>query len=510
MRALALSLCALAAGCTDGGLHTDTPPPLASPSASASAPPPKPTVDPDPLGPKPTLAAPKAFVPALADELSVPTDPASGGKVKVWLLQRTKLPIVAVTIAIGAGSARDPAGAHGLAHVAGDMLDEGAGKRGAVELSSAFEDIGASFSIQVTQDATLLHLVVLRRNFEAAVELLADVVLRPRLEAKEFDRVHKLWENDLKARASSPVRVAKVAMARARYGAAHPYGHTSEGALAHAKAVTLAEVKRFHAELHRPSLATIAVAGDVERGALERALAKAFAGWAEPKAAAPALTLDLKGWAAPRLVLVDRPDAPQSVVVVAGAGVRASDADAVLLDLVNTALGASFTSRLNQNLREDKGWTYGARSVFTEAKGPGLFFARAEVQAEKTLEAFGEMAKELGAMRDRGLTDAELGKVKAQDRASLVEAYEGVGGAAGRLASLAALGLPRGYDADATRARQAAELATLAGLGRWFDDGAATRIVVGPLQSFRERLPAAWGTPVEWNAEGEPIAAKKP
>src|SRR5690606_11018888 len=122
----------------------------------------------------------------------------------------------------------------------------------------------------------------------------------------------------------------------------------------------------------------------------------------------------------------------------------------------------SFTSRLNMNLREDKGWTYGARTGLTETRGVGAFIARAAVQAEFTGPALDETLKELDLMAQRGPTEAEIDKARAQDRAELVQAYETVGGAAGRLAQLAALGLPPGFDAAATRERAAADREELA------------------------------------------------
>ncbi|KYF91656.1 hypothetical protein BE18_34945 [Sorangium cellulosum] len=198
------------------------------------------------------------------------------------------------------------------------------------------------------------------------------------------------------------------------------------------------------------------------------------------------------------------------MIAVVREGVTASDPRRPLLQLVNTALGGSFTSRLNQNLREDHGWSYGAASAFSETKRPGAFVARASVVAEATGPALKEMLAELAKMADSGLTRDELAKVQAQDRADLVSAYETVNRTALRLGTLARLSLPETFDGAASQARQQATLAGLAELARAVDPKGATLVIVGPRQEILPQLQAiGLGEPEAWDVEGQPIQPKK-
>jgi predicted Zn-dependent peptidase len=211
------------------------------------------------------------------------------------------------------------------------------------------------------------------------------------------------------------------------------------------------------------------------------------------------------------VVLVDRPDAPQSVIAVVREGVTASDPNAPLLDLVNTALGGSFTSRLNQDLREEHGWSYGAGSAFTETRGLGAFVARASVVTEATGKALKAMLADLDKMATAGMLDEEVSKVKAQDRADLVQAYESNGRIARRLATLAILGLGPGFDATASHARQEADKGALDKLASRVAPGAASIIVVGPARLVTPQLAeAGLGAPALWDADGAPLPSGPP
>lgn len=469
----------------------------------------------DPIGPeKPQLSAPKAFEPP------APVVFTAANGVTVWLLERHTLPMVSVTLALPYGSASDPKGKLGLAHITADMLDEGAGSRDAVQLSTAINDLGASLSAGAGVDGSSVSLVVLKKNLAPAFELFGDVVVRPRFEDKEWRRVSGLWKNDLQKRAQDPGAVSRVAIAAALYGADSPYGHPSNGLVSTAGRIDLPSVKGFYAGHYRPDKATLVVAGDVTRAELEPLLASALASWKAPAAAAPPSPIGKPRANPPRLVIVDRPEAPQSVLAVVREGVAASDPKAPLLELVNTALGGSFTSRLNQDLREEHGWSYGAGSRFAETRGTGAFIAYASVITEATGKATQAMLADLDKMATGGLTPDELDKVRAQDRADLVQTYETVGSISRRLGTLATLGLPPGFDATASRARQQAGKVELDALAAAVTPKGATVIVVGPAAAVTPQLEAAGlGQPELYDTEGnllkgaqaaKPAATKAP
>ncbi|MCC6557342.1 MAG: insulinase family protein [Polyangiaceae bacterium] len=494
----ALAAVALAA-CEPPAAKAPPPPPAGGPAASA--PPAAGSAAPDALGEKPALPPPRAFTPPAP----VVFEAANG--IKVWLLARPALPIVSVALAIPAGSASDPPKSAGLAYITADMLDEGAGSRDAVALSSAVNDLGATLSLGARPDGSFATLTVLKKNFPAAFSIFADVIARPRFDAKEWKRVSDLWQNDLKKRGDDPALVSSLVSHAALYGPGTAYGHPAAGLLSDAKGIGLGAVKSFYRSAWRPDRAVLVVAGAVTREEVTQAIEKELGGWKAPRAAAEAPVVPKRdpSWKPPRLVLVDRPGAPQSAIAVVREGVAASDPRAPLLSLINTALGGSFTSRLNQNLREEHGWSYGARTAFSESRGQGLFMARAAVITEATGPALKETLGELSKMADSGLTQEELAKVLAQDRADQIETYETVGGAAQRLATLAWLGLPPTFDATASQARQKVTMAGLAELSSAVDPKGATVVVVGPRDKVAPQLEAlGLGAPQLWDVEGRP------
>ncbi len=291
------------------------------------------------------------------------------------------------------------------------------------------------------------------------------------------------------------------------YGRDSAYGHPADGLVSSAGKIDLAAAKAFYAAHYRPDKITLVVAGDVTQAELSPIVDAALGKWKAPATPPPPEPQVTFRPQPPRLVLVDRPAAPQSVIAVVREGVSAADPRAPLLDLVNTALGGSFTSRLNQDLREEHGWSYGARSGFTEMRQKGSFVARASVVTDSTGIALKAMLTDLDTMATSGLTADELAKVKAQDRADLVQTYESVGGISRRLASLATLGLPPSFDAQASRARQEASKAQLDTLAAAVASRGATIVVVGPSAAVTPQLAAAGlGKPELWDAEGFPLA----
>jgi predicted Zn-dependent peptidase len=508
-RVLALAappLLVVLAGCASTLLPAEPPQPPPPP-----APPPAPVVatpPPNPLDERPVLPPPQPFEPVAPQVFTT----ANG--MTVWLVERHSLPIVSVTLTVPAGSADDPKGKAGLAHVTADMLDEGAGSRGALELSSAVNDLGATLVTGCGVDGGVVSLMSLKKNLEPAFGIFADVVARPRFDPKEWKRASELWQNGLRKRADDPSSVSRVVASAAFYGPGTPYGHPADGLLSDAKTIDLAAAKAFYASRWRPDRATLVVAGDVTRDEVTHLCDQALGAWKAPKHAEPegtgAAPLAVPSLGRPRLVLVDRADAPQAVVAVVREGVAAADPRAPLLDLVSAALGGSFTSRLNQNLREDHGWTYGVRAAFNEGRQGGSFVVRAAVQTRFTGSALRETLGELAKMARGGLTEDELVKVRAQDRADLVQEYETVSGISRRLGSLSLLGLPPGFDATASRARQAATLADLAPLAQaWVDPAGATVVVVGPRAEVAPQLEAlGLGEPQLWDSEGRPVASR--
>jgi zinc protease len=333
----------------------------------------------------------------------------------VWSVRHGALPVVTMVLLVRAGSSTDPAGRPGLASLTGDMLDEGAGDRDALDVHDALARIGAQFDTEVGPDATFLTLTTLTRFRRQGLGLLSDLVTRPRFDAGEFERVRHLRTNRLRQLRDVPSATADRAFATAVYGE-HPYGHLAIGTMEALARMTLEDVRDFHRRAYQPGRAVLIVVGDLSHDEAREEAASSFGRWtAEPDAGgitAPAI--DAPSQAVHRLLLIDRPAAAQSELRIGHVAVSRRTPDYHALVVANLVLGGQFVSRLNMNLREHRGFTYGARSWFEFRLGPGPFQMSASVQtdvtAEAVVEAVGEMASLRGA---RPITALELETARA-------------------------------------------------------------------------------------------------
>jgi len=473
-------------------------------TASKTAPPAPPSTSAaDSLGPRPEPKPPVPFVPPAPQVLEGP------GNSKVWLLERHALPLVTIALVVPYGSAAEPADKGGLAFASADMLDEGAGDRDALAFSKAINDLGAKLSSAADRDSSIVSLEVLVSKLDQALPLLADAVVRPRHANKDWTRVRTLWQNALKNRAHEPNEVARVVTSAVYYGAQHPYAHPPDGTLTSAKKVQLGDISKWHKTIWRPDAATFVVVGDVKPDAIGASLKKAFAAWKVPAAAQPpVVTPGPASESNLRTFVVDRADAPQVVMSFARSGPPASDAVFPRLNMLNLALGGSFTSRLNQNLREDHGWTYGVRSRFNSQRGAGMFVVRAALRADATAPALRETKKEIDKMRAEGLAAPEIDKVRALLNGEALETYGTLHGVAGSLASNAALGLPPDQDAKDLASQRSAtpkDLATLA--SSYLDVSSVTLVLVGPKETAIKALAdSGLPKPELVDAEGRSVA----
>ncbi len=467
--ALGLFAAALSAGCAG---------PRKPPAVVATAPSPAPPLlpPPDALGPRPEPPPPAPYAPP------VPEVFVTKGGITVWLVERHSLPYVAMTVSIPTGSSSDPKGKAGLAFETADMLDEGAGARGSIELSRAIDALGASILTAATVDASTVSLSVLKKNLASAFTLFSDVVARPRFDAADWTRAHELELNDLTERAADPEEVERLVTRAVLFGPDHPYAHPVDGTTISAKSITLDDVRRFYRAAWRPDRAVLAVVGDTTMADLTSLVDKNLGSWKSPGGAAPSpVAPDAPKGPWPKLVLVDRPDAPQSVISLVRPGLAASDPKEPLLARANLALGGLFTSRLNQDLREQRGYTYGATSRVAHTRGVGSFVASAAVFTEKTADAVKALVDDVAEYAKGGLTDDEANKTRLQMRGELVSKFEAYDHAAEHLAIQAALGLPADHERIAALAADGASKEALSKVAtEEMDPGNATIIVVGP------------------------------
>ena len=325
---------------------------------------------------------------------------------KVLLSERRELPVVSASLVFARGSGTNPPDMPGLANFTAAMLDEGTKTRDALQIADEVARLGASLATASTMDQIQIAVTSLAAQFPRTLDLVADVTLNPTFPQEEVERQRSTRLANLLAQKSNPSQIASRVMATALYGPTHPYGYLDLGTEASNKALTRDAMVDFWKQHIVPGNAALVVVGAISRKQLEPIAAKAFAGWTGK--AAPAKTLPTARGTSAKLVIVDVPGAAQTQVRVASVGVPRSTPDFEALEVMNALLGGLFTSRINLNLREDKGYTYGAFSTFVFRQEAGPFYAGAGVRTDATAPSVTEIYNEIRKMKDVEVTMDEL------------------------------------------------------------------------------------------------------
>jgi zinc protease len=345
-----------------------------------------------------------------------------GNGLRILTVEHHAVPLVSFLALLPTGAASDPHDRPGLAAVASDMLDEGSGDLDALELHESLGRIGGHLDSEIGSDATILTLSSLARFADRGIGLLADMLIRPRLEARDFARVRELRLNRLVQLRDMAPALADRAFTGRLYPD-HPYGHQPIGTEESLRSMALPEVAGFHQSMFTPSRLTVVASGDATHEALGDLVERAFGDWSESLAVAAAVdpsTFPVPPPPRDRLALLHRPGAAQSELRIGHVAVPRSTPDYHALMVLNMVLGGQFVSRINMNLREDKGYTYGARTTFDFRRGAGPFTLHASVQSDATADAVSEAMSELRDIRgDRPVTRAEL----ETGRAALTRGY---------------------------------------------------------------------------------------
>jgi predicted Zn-dependent peptidase len=384
------------------------------------------------LGPAPTLKLPAIQKRTLSNGLAV------------WIVEAHEVPLVQANLVIMAGSGDDPAGKFGIASLTAAMLDEGAGTRSALEIADAVDYLGADLQTTSSSDASAVRLNVPVARLRDALPIMADVALRPTFPAEDLERLRQERLTALLQARDDPAQVIPYAFQRVVFGPAHRYGTGQVGTEATLKAFTPPDLKTFHDAVYQPSNATLIVVGDVTTDAVLPLVEQQFGGW---KVSGPVRRTPVP--AAPRstethVTIVDVPMAAQSQIRIGWVGVPRSTPDYFTLEVLNTILGGSFTSRLNQNLREEHGYAYGASSRFDMRLSAGPFMAAAGVQTDKTAEALQEFFKELTRIHEP-VGAEELAKAKNYVALSFPGEFETIADLGAHLEELVVYKLPDDY-----------------------------------------------------------------
>jgi zinc protease len=362
--------------------------------------------------------------PASRTYMQVPTPQSitlSNG-LTVMLAPRAGLPVVAANLVIKTGSDSNPADAPGLANFTAAMLTQGTATRSALQIADDVAQLGATLTATSTMDASTISTRSLKKNFAAALDLVADVALRPSFPADELERQRTVRLGQLAQQRANPAAVAATIVANVLYGDAHPYGFAEIGTEASLKALTRERLRGFWQQNFVANNAALIVAGDITMAELRPLAERAFGAWPRGTPARPALTAPAHPPS--KVVIVDRPGAPQTQLRVAMIGAARSAADFRPAQVMNTALGGLFSSRINMNLREKNGYTYGASSQFVFRKSPGPFQVGSGVRTDVTAAAATEMINELKGMAAAPMPADELKRAKDSLAYSLPGAFE--------------------------------------------------------------------------------------
>lgn len=357
-----------------------------------------------------------------------------------------RLPVATVAVVVDAGASMEPAGRSGLAHLVAHALDAGAAGRDGDRLAWEFERLGVELSAEAGWDALTLFATVPSERIEPLLDLIADVVRRPDFPDGEVARLRDAQLADILQREKEPRALANDMAARFLYGPSTTYGRPLIGLRDEVRALGPDDAKRYHAARFLPDGAAVILVGDVDARAAELA-ERHFADWSGARADAVPLSLPDTS-SAGVIHLVDRADAVQSEIRIGHPGVPRKHPDYFALRVMNTILGGAFTSRLNMNLRERNGYTYGARSGFAFRRGPGPFIIQTAVGTEVTAPAVSEIMKEVRALHEDGATSEEVANARDYLAGIIPLELQTTGQLADRIAELVTFDLPDAYFAD--------------------------------------------------------------
>ncbi len=366
---------------------------------------------------------------------------------KVILVERHAVPKIEFRLLVDAGYAADQFGLAGTARMALDMMDEGTTTRDALQIAEQLALLGAELSTSSNLDMSTVSLSALKENLDASLQLYADVILNPSFPPEELERLRRRRLAQIQQEKARPMGMALRVFPGLLYGEGHAYGNplAGTGTEETAKKITRDDLVTFHQAWFKPNHSTLIVVGATTLAEIQPTLEKLLAGWEAgdvPKKNIGQVAHRDK----PVVYIMDRPGAPQSVILAAHIAPPKNNPDEIAIETMNTILGGNFVARINMNLREGKHWSYGARSNIVDARGQRPFIVYAPVQTDKTKESMAEILKELNGIRGEiPVTEDELDKAKAAETLTLPGQWETMNAVANSIAEMVRFGLPDDY-----------------------------------------------------------------
>lgn len=426
--------------------------------------------------------------------------------------ERHTLPLVSFNITFVGGSNQfEPAGKLGVAAMTASMLDEGTKTRSGDELSDALQLLGTDISSNVGGEQGSLSFVSTTKNFDATLAILADMMLNSTFPSDALERLRGRTLVNLTQAKDQPTVVGAQIFNKILYGDSHPYGQrTTEDSV---KAITRDDVVAFQKAYYQPGRAIITVVGDVSPAKIKAAVEKGLAGWAKAGEKPSFEYPKLPELQPAKIYLIDKPGAAQSVFNIGLPGPPRNTPDYFALQVLNTILGGQFQSRLNANIREQKGYSYGVSSNFGYGKGPGPFRAGGSIFSGKTDAALIEFMKELkGIVSEKPITDEELKTAKESLIQGLPQRFASVSAISNSITGLAVQGLPDDYYQTYAKNVSAVTRDDLQRVAkRYIDLGHLAIVIVGDRSSVEGPLKATGIAPITYiDIEGNPISSPVP
>jgi len=427
-------------------------------------------------------------------------------RMALQVVERREIPLVVVDLLVRSGSVAEPPDRSGLGYMVAEVLDEGTATRSALEIEAELDRLGSELSTGCSREWSLVSLEALKRNLAPSLALMADVVRQPRFPQEELERVRRLrLDGILQDRASASATASRLAR-KLLFGAGHPYGRPVGGEESSIRSLSREELHSFYRSAYVPENSALIFVGDITPEEAGAAAERFFGGWdsrpfgevqAEPAPARPR-----------RVYLVDRPGSAQTEIRLALLAPQRSSPDRYALEVLNNILGGGFTSRLNLNLREDKGYTYGAFSALGYGRVQSMLLAYAPVATAATREAIREMFKEIEELShwQRPVTERELADAQGTLVRGYAQRFETLSQVAGELGSLSGFGMPLSELEQFTGGIEAVDLAALERVaGEYLRPEETLLVAVGDREATEKGIAELQLGPLrEVDVEGEP------
>jgi zinc protease len=398
------------------------------------------------------------------------------------------LPVVSVSVLLEAGAVHEPADRAGLATLTSSLLESGAAGRGATEIAEEIETLGIQLSVGASWEIAHLDVTGIRSRIPAALDVVRDLIREPSFPGGEVERLRSEQLAGILQRRAEPRGLANEMASRFIFSPETPFSRPIAGTTKTVQALTREEVAAFHARRFSPRGATVLVAGEISLDEAVELASSRFGDWAGPLPEAARAAIEPRAEQR-QVIVVDRPGAVQSEIRVGHVGIPRSTPDFFPVIVMNAILGGAFSSRLNLNLRERHGFTYGVSSGFVMRREAGAFLVSTAVQSEVTGDAVREIFRELDGVREDAVTERELEDARNYLAGTFPLALQTTSGVASRLAEIAAYRLPLDYFDDyRERILQVDAAAVLKAARERVQPASAAIVVVGDAASIRPSL----------------------